>query len=73
MFSLLIQAPFCLSEPKALKNNQQILQYCKILQNYNTAKKNKPETQKKTVFKQSGKVPEMPIANYSLTASPAVS
>lgn len=73
MFSLLIQAPFRLSEPKTLKNNQQVLQYCKILQNYNTAKKNKPEAQKKTFFKQSGKVPEMHIANYPLAASLTVS
>lgn len=70
MFSSLIQAPFSLTEPKALKKNQQILQYCKILQNWNTAKKNKPEAQKKTLFKQNGKVPEMHIANYSLMASP---
>lgn len=70
MFSSLIQAPFCLSEPKALENNQRILQHCKILQNCNTAKKNEPEAQKKTIFKQTGKVPEMCIANYSPTASP---
>lgn len=53
MFPSLIQAPFCLSEPEALKNNRQILRYCKILQNYDTAKKNKAEAQKKTNFKQS--------------------
>lgn len=52
MFPSLTQAPFCLSEPKALKNNKQILQYCKILQNYNPAKENKPEAQKKINFKQ---------------------
>lgn len=70
MFSSLIQAPFSLTEPKALKKNQEILQYCKILQNCNTAKKNKPEAQKKTLFKQNGNVPEMHIANYSLMVSP---
>lgn len=53
MFPSRIQAPFCLSEPKALKNNKQILQYCKILQNYSPAKENKAEAQKKTNFKQS--------------------
>lgn len=73
MFSSLIQAPFSLSEPKALKKNQQILQYCKILQNCNTAKKNEQGAQKKTIFRQNGKVPEMYIANYSLNASPTVS